>query len=140
MKSERYVGGIGRLREIYGPVGEAVIANVEDVAPDFAKYVVESFGDIYSRSGLDVKTRELLVVTALAALGTATPQLKVHLHGALNVGCTRTQIVEAFMQLGFYAGVPAALNALFAADEVFRVRDSAPRDHFGLSGEGNGML
>ncbi|MGU7811572.1 carboxymuconolactone decarboxylase family protein [Burkholderia sp. AW49-1] len=140
MKSERYIDGIGRLREIYGPVGESVIANAEDIAPDFAKFVVESFGDMYSRSGLDLKTRELLVVTALATLGTAAPQLKVHLHGALNVGCTRAQIIEAFMQLGFYAGVPAALNALFAANEVFRMRDSAPRDHSGLSGGDDGML
>jgi 4-carboxymuconolactone decarboxylase len=129
VKSERYEVGMNRLLQIYGAVGENVIANVEEVAPDFAAYVAETFGDVYLRKGLDLRSRELSVVTALATLGSATPQLKVHLHGALNVGCTREEIVEIFMQLAFYAGVPVALNALFAAKEVFRERDAAPRPH-----------
>ncbi|CAB3773105.1 carboxymuconolactone decarboxylase family protein [Paraburkholderia humisilvae] len=124
MKSDRYHAGISRLREIYGVVGENVIANLEEIAPDFAKYVAESFGDVYLREGLDLRARELSVVTALATLGSATPQLKVHLHGALSVGCTREEIVEIFMQLAFYAGVPVALNVLFAAKEVFRECDA----------------
>ena len=77
------------------------------------------FGDIYSRPGLDLRTRELITVAALTALGTAAPQLKSHLRNALHVGCTREEIVETLMQMAVYAGFPAALNGLFAAKEVF---------------------
>jgi 4-carboxymuconolactone decarboxylase len=52
-------------------------------------------------------------------MGTAAPQLKVHIHGALNVGCTREEITEVIMQMAIYAGFPAALNGLAAAEEVF---------------------
>ncbi|EES43204.1 4-carboxymuconolactone decarboxylase family protein [Burkholderia mallei PRL-20] len=77
------------------------------------------FGDIYSRPQLDLKSREI------ATLGHAQPQLKVHIEAALNVGCTRDEIVEVFMQMALYAGFPAALNALFAARDVFGQRDAA---------------
>jgi 4-carboxymuconolactone decarboxylase len=80
------------------------------------------FGDIYSRAGLDLKSREVAVVAALTALGNAAPQLKVHIHGALNVGCTKQEVVEVIMQMAVYAGFPAALNGLFAAKEVFKER------------------
>ena len=68
---------------------------------------------------LDLRSREIAVVAALTALGNATPQLKVHLQAALNVGVTREEIVEVLMQMAVYAGFPAALNGLAAAREVF---------------------
>jgi len=52
-------------------------------------------------------------------MGNALSQLKVHINGALNVGCSRTEIIEVIMQMAVYAGFPAALNGLFAAKEVF---------------------
>jgi 4-carboxymuconolactone decarboxylase len=126
-ESSRYSRGWAKLREIDGHAGERVIDALADIAPDFAKYLIEfPFGDIYSRPQLDLKTREIGVVAALTALGNATPQLKVHIHGALNVGCTRDEVVEIMMQMAVYAGFPAALNGLFAAKEVFAERDSAP--------------
>ena len=116
----RYERGLAKLREVDGQAGEKVIQSLEDIAPDFARYVIEfPFGDIYSRSGLDLKSREIAVVAALTALGNATPQLKVHIHAALNVGLTREEIVETIMQMAVYAGFPAALNGLMAAKEVF---------------------
>jgi 4-carboxymuconolactone decarboxylase len=124
LESSRYSRGLEKLREIDGQAGERVIASLADIAPDFAKYLIEfPFGDIYSRPQLDLKTREIGVVAALTALGNATPQLKVHIHGALNVGCTREEVVEIVMQMAVYAGFPAALNGLFAAKEVFAERD-----------------
>jgi 4-carboxymuconolactone decarboxylase len=120
MTNERYVRGWEKLKEIDGQAGENVIASLRDIAPDFATYIIEfPFGDIYSRPGLDLKTRELAVVASLTALGNAAPQLKVHIHGALNVGCSRQEIVEVMMQMAVYAGFPAALNGLFSAKEVF---------------------
>lgn len=124
--SDRYQRGWDKLREIDGDAGEKVIDSLADIAPDFAKYLIEfPFGDIYSRPQLDLKSREIGVVAALTALGNAAPQLKVHIHGALNVGCTRDEVVEIIMQMAVYAGFPAALNGLFAAKEVFAQRDEA---------------
>lgn len=123
MDNERYQRGWEKLKEVDGLAGENVINGLRDIAPDFARLLIEfPFGDIYSRPGLDLKTRELIVVAALTAMGNAAPQLKVHLHGARNVGCSEQEIVEAIMQMAVYAGFPAALNGLFAAKEVFAQR------------------
>ncbi|WP_338639579.1 carboxymuconolactone decarboxylase family protein [Burkholderia pyrrocinia] len=123
---DRYTRGWNKLKEIDGEVGERVIAALALIAPDFGRLLVEfGFGDIYSRPQLDLKAREIATIAALAALGNAQPQLKVHIEAALNVGCTRDEIVEVFMQMAVYAGFPAALNALFAAQEVFVRRDEA---------------
>ena len=120
----RFERGWNKLREIDGEAGERVVASLADIAPDFARYLIEfPFGDIYSRPQLDLRSREIAVVAALTALGNAAPQLKVHIHGALNVGCTREEVVEVIMQMAVYAGFPAALNGLFAAKEVFAERD-----------------
>lgn len=126
--SERYQRGWEKLKEVDGNAGELVIESLKDIAPDFARLLIEfPFGDIYSRPGLDLKSREIAVVSALTALGNASPQLKIHIHGALNVGCTEQEIVEIIMQMAVYAGFPAALNGLFAAKEVFverrRIKD-----------------
>ena len=123
---DRYQRGWDKLREIDGEAGERVVESLQDIAPDFARYLIEfPFGDIYSRPGLDLKSREIAVVAALTALGNAAPQLKVHIHGALNVGCSRQEVVEIIMQMAVYAGFPAALNGLFAAKEVFKERDAS---------------
>lgn len=121
----RYLRGLAKLREIDGQAGEHVVASLDGIAPDFARYLIEfPFGDIYSRPGLDLRSREIAVVAALTALGNATPQLKVHLRAALNVGVTREETVEVLMQMAVYAGFPAALNGLAAAREVFAALDA----------------
>lgn len=120
MQNERYARGLAKLQEIDGQAGEKVVASLARIAPDFARYLIEfPFGDIYSRPGLDLRSREIAVVAALTALGNAAPQLKVHIQGALNVGVSRQEVVETIMQMAVYAGFPAALNGLFAAQEVF---------------------
>ena len=124
MSTERYERGWQKLQEIDGEAGERVIESLKDIAPDFARYLIEfPFGDIYSRPGLDLKSREIATVAALTALGNAAPQLKVHIQAALNVGCSRREVVETIMQMAVYAGFPAALNGLFAAKEVFQDLD-----------------
>ncbi|MBY6239620.1 carboxymuconolactone decarboxylase family protein [Methylosinus sp. Sm6] len=112
------------LADIDGEAGAKVIAALADIAPDFATYLLEfPFGDIYSRPGLDLKAREIATIAALTALGNAAPQLKVHIGAGLNVGLSREEITEVIMQMAVYAGFPAALNGLFAAEEVFSERD-----------------
>jgi 4-carboxymuconolactone decarboxylase len=124
MDDTRYRRGWEKLKEIDGEAGERVIASLQDIAPGLARYTIEfPFGDIYSRPGLDLKSREIATVAALTALGNAASQLQVHIHAALNVGCTRTEIVKVIIQMAVYAGFPAALNVMFAAREVFRERD-----------------
>ncbi len=121
--NNRYERGLEKLKEIDAEQGERVVASLADIAPDFARYVVEfPFGDIYTRPGLDLKTRELASVAALTAMGTAPNQLRIHIHGALNVGCSRSEILEVIMQMVVFAGFPAALNGLAAAREVFASR------------------
>ncbi len=128
MENERYKRGWEKLKEIDGQAGERVMESLKDIAPDLAKYVIEfPFGDVYSRGVLSLKEREIATVAALAALGNAQPQLKVHIHGALNVGCSRQEIVEIMIQMAVYAGFPAALNGIFAAKEVFAERDAQGR-------------
>ncbi|WNW10151.1 carboxymuconolactone decarboxylase family protein [Pseudomonas sp. DTU_2021_1001937_2_SI_NGA_ILE_001] len=116
----RYQRGLEKLREIDGQAGEKVVQSLAEIAPDFARYLIEfPFGDIYSRPGLDLRSREIAVVAALTAMGNAAPQLKVHIHAALNVGVSREEVIEVIMQMAVYAGFPAALNGLSAAREVF---------------------
>jgi 4-carboxymuconolactone decarboxylase len=122
-QSERYQRGWDMLKTIDGEAGERVIASLQDLAPDLARYIIEfGFGDVYSRGVLTLKEREIATVAALTALGTAQSQLKVHLHGALNVGCSREEIVEVLIQMAVYAGFPAALNGIAALKEVLAER------------------
>lgn len=104
-----------------------MIASLEDIAPDFANYILEfPFGDIYSRPGLDLRAREIATIAALTAMGNATPQLKVHIEAGLNVGLSKEEVIEIIIQMAVYAGFPAALNGLFAAKEVFVARGLSP--------------
>ncbi|WP_410734159.1 carboxymuconolactone decarboxylase family protein [Citrobacter freundii] len=120
MESERFITGQKMLQQVDGKGGEAVVESLKDIAPDFARYLLEfPFGDIYARPGLDLRSREIATVAALTAMGNAAPQLKVHIGAALHVGLTQDEIVEVIMQMAVYAGFPAALNGLFAAKEVF---------------------
>ena len=120
MSSERYTTGQEMLQRVDGKGGDAVVNSLKDIAPDFARYLIEfPFGDIYARPGLDLRSREIATIAALTALGNAAPQLKVHIAAGLNVGLTQEEITEVIMQMAVYAGFPAALNGLFAAKEVF---------------------
>ncbi|HHT1281699.1 TPA: carboxymuconolactone decarboxylase family protein, partial [Klebsiella pneumoniae] len=108
MSSERYIIGQEMLQRVDGKGGEAVVDSLRDIAPDFARYLIEfPFGDIYARPGLDLRSREIATIAALTALGNAEPQLKVHIAAGLNVGLTQEEITEAIMQMAVYAGFPA---------------------------------
>jgi 4-carboxymuconolactone decarboxylase len=111
------------LEKITGTTGEAVVKSLSDIAPELGDWIVDfAYGDVFSRPGLALCTRELTTISALTALGNAQPQLKVHIEGALNVGCKPEEIVEVIMQMAVYAGFPSALNGISAAREVFAKR------------------
>ncbi len=115
----RYEQGIERFKEIKGNGADKSIERLRSLHPDLEKLVMEfAFSDIYGRPELDMKSREIATVAALAAMG-HTAQLKVHVQAALNVGVTKVEIVEIILQMALYAGFPAAINAMQAAREVF---------------------
>lgn len=126
MSAERYKQGLRMLAAVDGETGIGVVETLAKSFPVFARYVVEfPFGDIYSRGGLGLRERELATVAALCALGNALPQLRVHVHAALHVGCKPAEVVEAVMQMAVYAGFPAALNGLSVVREVFEEKGIA---------------
>ena len=129
MGDDRYRRGKDILERINPEGLERIDENLKDIAPDMARLVVEfPYGDVYSRPGLDLKTRELATVAALTALGNCPLQLKSHINGALNAGCARGEVVEVIIQMAVYAGFPAALNGLYAAKDVFKERDEKGQD------------
>ncbi len=120
MREELYKKGWKKFEEIHGPVAKATLESLKDVSPELGQFVTEfAFGEIYSRPGLDLKTRQLLTIASLVTLGNAPLQLKSHIKGALNVGCSQHEIVEVILQMAIYAGFPAAMNAMYTAKDVF---------------------
>jgi 4-carboxymuconolactone decarboxylase len=124
MTSDRYRQGKEILDKVNPEGIDKIKESLKDIAPDMERFIVEfPYGDIYSRPGLDLRTREIATVSALTALGNCAPQLKSHIHSAINAGCTRQEVVEAILQMAVYAGFPAALNGMYAAKDVFKERD-----------------
>ena len=120
----RRARGAQKIGEILGQSPEQVERNLGDIAPGLATYVLETiFGDIYQSPVLDSRTRQIVTVSALATLGTAGPQLRTHIQGALRCGVSREELVEIMMQLTPYVGVAAAINGVTAWREVFGDED-----------------
>lgn len=112
--------GLATMRKIFGPGIASALESLEPASPDLARCLVEfPFADVDTRPGLDLKTREMLTVAALTVLGYPQTELKDHIRGALNVGCTPDQIFEIILQIAVYAGFPAALEAVRTAAAVF---------------------
>jgi 4-carboxymuconolactone decarboxylase len=122
----RYEKGKKVLEDIQQRPVEEIFKELEDVAPDLSRFVVEfPYSEIYTRDEVDLKTRELCTVAAITVLG-AIPQLKDHINAALNVGNSHAEIVEIIMQMSAYCGFPKAINGIVAAKEVFAERDLLP--------------
>lgn len=83
-------------------------------------------GQLYGRPDLDLRSRQLVTIAALAAMGHCAPQLRLHLHGFLNVGGSREQMVAALVHIAAYAGFPAAINSMSIAREVLAEREHGP--------------
>ena len=121
---DRRARGGQKIHDILGQRAEQVERSLGDIAPDLATYVLETiYGEIYQSEVLDSRTRQIVTVAALATLGTAAPQLRTHIGGALRCGVTREQLIEIMMQLVPYVGVAAAINGVAACREVFAAAD-----------------
>jgi 4-carboxymuconolactone decarboxylase len=125
--SETYERGLARMGELHPGLAAAAEKSMADIAPDFARWMVEfGYGEVLSRPGLDAGRRQLVTIGALTALGHSPDQLRGHISAALNAGVTAAEIVEAIMQITLYAGFPAATNGLRIAKQVFADRGVSP--------------
>ena len=113
-ESERYQKGAAKMKELFGAEPRP-----DMMQNDFLNITVENlFGDIWGRPGLETHERSMITVAALTVLG-RSPELKVHIRGALNVGLSREKIQEIMIHLAHYGGWPVGVNGLRIAQEVF---------------------
>lgn len=121
--NDKWRRGEELLRKVDGDkVADHLIERYAQVAPDFTKYLIEfAFGEIYARDG-DLRQRELVAISSLATMGGCDAQLETHVHGALNVGLSEAEVVEAVMTLIPYIGFPKALNAMSIVQRVMEKR------------------
>lgn len=116
--------GLAVLSRIDGHQGEAVIDSLAEISPALGHHVAAfAFGDVYDRPGLDPRSRQLVTLGVLTALGGCEAQLEVHIGAALNVGLSREEITEAILHAAVYCGFPRVLNATSVARRVFAARD-----------------
>lgn len=125
--NERAERGAAYMATLDPGLEGALRKGMAPIAPDFADMMVEfGYGEMMSRPGLDPKSRQFVTLGVLAALGHPVDQLKGHINGALSIGVTPQEIVEALMQTAIYAGFPAATNAMRVAKRVFAERGVSP--------------
>ena len=120
---ERYERGQAmRALMAKGDPSHFTLPGIDQLAPDLKRIIDEAlFGSIWSRPGLDVSHRCICTTSALMALG-QLPLLRRHIERCLNLGLSPDQVVEVFIQLTFYVGVPAVETALRITKEIFEER------------------
>ncbi|MDO7899619.1 carboxymuconolactone decarboxylase family protein [Pseudomonas citrulli] len=111
--------GLDMRRQVMGDAFvDRALGNATDFTRPLQDFVNEhAWGSVWRREGLPLKTRSLITLAALTALK-CPQELKGHVRGALNNGCTVEEIREALLHCAVYAGVPAAIDAFRAAQEV----------------------
>jgi 4-carboxymuconolactone decarboxylase len=125
MASELFEKGLKVRREVLGAEHvEASMSQADDFSRPLQELVTEyCWGNVWSRPGLDRKTRSLINVAMLTALN-RPHEVKLHLRGALNNGCSKNDIMEVLLQTAIYCGVPAAMDSLRVAKEFFQAVES----------------
>jgi 4-carboxymuconolactone decarboxylase len=125
MTSELFEKGLQIRREVLGAEHvDASMSQADDFSRPLQELVTEyCWGNVWSRPGLDRKTRSLINVAMLTALN-RPHEVKLHLKGALNNGCSKNDIMEVLLQAAIYCGVPAAMDSLRVAKEFFQEVES----------------
>lgn len=121
MADERFERGMQMRRRVLGDeqVDRAEAART-DLNNDFVDYFVSAaWGDVWTRPGLDLRTRSCITVAMLVALDRPA-ELRLHLRGALRNGVTAEELKEILLQAAVYCGVPAANDAYRVAQEVLQ--------------------
>lgn len=125
MGNELFEKGLKVRREVLGAEHvDASMSQADDFSRPLQELVTEyCWGNVWSRPGLDRKTRSLINVAMLTALN-RPHEVKLHLRGALNNGCSKNDIMEVLLQTAIYCGVPAAMDSLRVAKEFFQEIES----------------
>lgn len=121
MSDPRIKKAIETANALFGEPVDTGVDNSDGLLRDSFAHV---YGEIWSRPAVDLKARSLATLSALVALNNPN-EMRIHLKGALNIGWTREELREVFMHLGYYAGMPAALDALRLLDEAVAERGKA---------------
>ena len=119
MNDPIYDKGMARRRAV---LGDAYVQGALDRATDFTRPLQDlvtrhAWGNTWQRDGIDLKTRSIVTVSMLVALG-RMHELKIHVRGALNNGVTPQELQEIFLHASVYCGFPAAVDAFRSASEV----------------------
>jgi 4-carboxymuconolactone decarboxylase len=124
MDKATYDKGMSIRRKVLGDAYvDAAIKNVDDFNRPLQDFVTEyCWGGIWGREGLPHKTRSMLNLAMISILN-RPHELRAHLRGALTNGVTKAEIAEIFLQVGCYAGVPAAVDSFRVAREFFKEMD-----------------
>ena len=119
MTESRNDAGMKVRREVLGDAHvERALANATEFDADFQRIITEmAWGSVWSRPDLDRRTRSLVTIAILAALG-RKEELALHLRASANTGATPEEVREALMHVAVYAGVPAANSAFALAKEM----------------------
>jgi 4-carboxymuconolactone decarboxylase len=118
---EMFDKGLSVRREVLGAeYVDAAIKGADDFNRPFQEFITEyCWGAVWGRPGLPKKTRSIINLAMLTALG-KPQELKIHVKGALKNGCTKNEIMEVLLQTAIYCGVPAAVDAFRTAREAFK--------------------
>ncbi len=121
MDRELFEKGLKVRREVLGnEYVDASLKNADELTMPLQELITQyCWGEIWTRPGLDRRTRSFLNLAIMTALN-RPHELKLHVRGAINNGLTKEEIAEVFMQTAIYCGVPAALDSLRTAKEVFK--------------------
>jgi 4-carboxymuconolactone decarboxylase len=124
LQADASSAGMRTRREVLGDdhVDRAVQATTSFTAP-FQDFITSyAWGEVWSRPGLDRRSRSMVTLALLTALG--SPELAIHVRGALRNGLSREEIAEVLLHAGVYAGLPAANRAFAVAQRTFDEIDS----------------
>ncbi|MBU6260009.1 MAG: 4-carboxymuconolactone decarboxylase [Burkholderiales bacterium] len=119
MADEQYDRGLAQRKRVMGEdfVARALGGATAFTAPIQQHITRQAWGDVWQRPGLDLKTRSLITVAMLTALG-KQHELEGHVRGALNNGVTPAELQEVLLHAAVYCGVPAAVEAFRSAARV----------------------
>ena len=121
-QSEAFKKGLARRDRIVGPAGAQRRRMLQALHPDLEKMLIEfCWGTVLERPGLSERERELITCAVLLTLG-RDREATTHLHGALNVGITKDELVELLIQLGVYAGFPSTMTGAGLLADVLAAR------------------
>lgn len=121
----REVKGAEALSRINAQQAEDLLSNTANLWPQLSRLIIDhAYGDLYSNDVLPPKTRQIATIAALAALGTAEPQLRFHIQAGFNVGVTVDEMNSIILLMVVYAGFPAAINHLNIFNQLVAERSA----------------